>query len=54
MIATGKLCKQPIFDLRFDYSDKTIIACGLKVIFFITFEGGIIKKVPGTWDKNNS
>lgn len=44
LIATGKLSKAPIFDLRFDLSDKTIIAAGLKVIYFINFEGGILKK----------
>jgi hypothetical protein len=53
LISTGKLTRNPVFDLRFDLSDKLVIAAGLKEIFFISFEGGILKKTKGVWDKNN-
>ncbi len=53
LLATGKLTKAPVFDLKFDLTDKIIIAAGLKEINFISFEGGVIKKQKGVWDKSN-
>ena len=52
-MATGKLTRTPIFDIRFDQSDKVVIVACLKDILFISFEGGIIKKTKGIWDKTN-
>jgi WD40 repeat protein len=52
LIGTTKLTPHHIFDLKFDLGDKTIVAAGLKEINFITFEGGVIKKVQGLWEKN--
>jgi len=54
LISTGKLARTPIFDLKFDLTDKTIIAAGLKEIYFMSFEGGILKKSKGVWDKTGT
>lgn len=53
LISTGKLTRAPIFDMRFDPSDKSIIVGCLKEILFISFDGGILRKTKGIWDKNN-
>jgi len=50
-MATGKLTRAPIFDIRFDQTDKVLIVGCLKDIYFISFEVGVLKKVKGIWDK---
>ena len=43
LIATGKLTKNFIFDIKFDFKDKIIFAACLKEILFITFDHSLIK-----------
>jgi microtubule-associated protein-like 6 len=53
LIATGKLTRVPVFDVRFEPQDKFIVVAALKEILFITLENGVLRKVKGIWEKSN-
>ena len=50
LIASGKTGRFEIFDLKFDPTDKSLVAGCLKEILFMNFEGGVLKVIKGVWE----
>ncbi|KRX05725.1 WD40-repeat-containing domain [Pseudocohnilembus persalinus] len=53
LLATGKITREPIFDIKFEQNDKTVIIGCKKEIYFATFDQGILRLQRGIWEKNN-
>lgn len=50
LLASGKTTKSEIFDMKFEPTDKGLIAAGLKEVLFLNFEGGVLKMLKGSWE----